>query len=132
MNKKSLVLLLMLLMVSTTRVLGMNTYSENSQKENIVLDEKKSWENSERPRSLDKLIWTCYYENGSVYLNVPFELGSVTLTVTNLATGEVWNYRQESGFGWIVLPTSQAQGSYMVEVKTEFQGDYIGYYNIQN
>ena len=130
MNKKSLVLLLMLLMAGTTRVLGMDTYSENSQKEDVVLDEKKSWENSEIPRSLDKLIWTCYYENGSVYLNVPFELGSVTLTVTNLATGEVWNYRQESGFGWIVLPTSQVQGCYMVEVGTQSNGEYIGYYAI--
>lgn len=128
MNKKSLVLLLMLLMVSTTRVLGMNTYSENSQKEDVVLQEKDSWENSELPRSLDRLIWTCYYENGSVFLNVPFELGIVTLTVTNLATGEVWNYRQESGFGWIVLPTSQVQGYYQVEVETESNGEYIGYY----
>lgn len=132
MNKKSLVLLLMMLMTSTSMVLGINTYSDDSQKKDVVLDKTNTWDESDLPRSLDKLIWTCYYENGSVYLNVPFELGSVTLTVTNLATGEVWNYRQESGFGWIVLPTSQAQGSYMVEVKTEFQGDYIGYYNIQN
>lgn len=132
MNKKSFVLLLMMLMTSTSIVFGMNTYSEDSQKEDVALDEKKSWDKSEFPRSNNSIIWTCYYENGSVYLNVPFELGSVTLTVTNLATGEVWNYRQESGFGWIVLPTSQAQGSYMVEVGTEFQGDYIGYYNIQN
>lgn len=130
MNKKSLVLLLMMLMTSTSIVFGMNTYSEDSQKEGVVLDEKKSWDKSEFPRSNNSIIWTCYYENGVIYLNVPFELGSVTLTVTNLATGEVWNYRQESGLGWIVLPTSQAQDSYMVEVGTESNGEYIGYYSI--
>ncbi|MBQ8889091.1 MAG: hypothetical protein IJY59_06345 [Bacteroidaceae bacterium] len=94
------------------------------------MNEKKSWDNSTLPRSLDRLIWNCYYESGVIYLNVPFEMGSVTLTVTNLATGETWNYRQESGFGWIVLPTSQSQDNYQVEVVTESSGEYIGYYNL--
>lgn len=130
MNKKSLVLLLMMLMASTSMVLGINTYSDDSQKKDVVLDKTNTWDESDLPRSLDRLIWTCYYESGVVYLNVPFEMGSVTLTVTNLATGESWNYRQESGFGWIVLPTSQSQGTYMVEVGTESNGNYIGYYNL--
>ena len=130
MNKKCLVLLLMMLMTSTSIVFGMNTYSEDSQKEDVVLDEKKSWDKSEFPRSNNSIIWTCYYENGVIYLNVPFEIGSVTLTVTNLATGESWNYRQESGTGWIVLPTSQSHGNYQVEVVTKSSGEYIGYYDL--
>ena len=130
MNKKSLILLLMMLMASTSMVLGINTYSDDSQKKDVVLDEKESWNESESPRSLDRLIWTCYYESGVVYLNVLFEMGSVTLTVTNLATGESWNYRQESGTGWIVLPTSQSHGNYQVEVVTKSSGEYIGYYDL--
>ena len=130
MNKKSLILLLMMLMASTSMVLGINTYSDDSQKKDVILDEKESWNESESPRSLDRLIWTCYYENGMVYLNVLFEMGSVTLTVTNLATGESWNYRQESGTGWIVLPTSQSHGNYQVEVVTKSSGEYIGYYDL--
>lgn len=120
----------MMLMASTSMVLGINTYSDDSQKKDVVLDEKESWNESESPRSLDRLIWTCYYENGMVYLNVLFEMGSVTLTVTNLATGESWNYRQESGTGWIVLPTSQSHGNYQVEVVTKSSGEYIGYYDL--
>lgn len=130
MNKKSLVLLLMLFIASTSVFYGMCLSCDDKKKEDIVLNEKNSWENSDRPRSLDILVWTCYYENGSVYLNVPFELYSVTLTVTNLTTGKTWNYRQESGSGWIVLPTSQSQGNYQVEVVTESCGEYIGYYNL--
>lgn len=130
MRKKSLVLLLMMLMASTSMVLGINTYSNDSQKKDIVLDKTDTWDESDKPRSLDRLIWTCYYENGGVYLNVPFEMGSVTLTVTNLVTGETWNYRQESGFGWIVLPATQSKGNYQVEVATESNGNYIGYYNL--
>ena len=130
MNKKSLILLLMMLMASTSMVLGINTFNDDSQKEDIVLNETNVWNESDKPRSLDRLIWACYYENGFVYLNVPIELGSVTLTVTNLATGETWNYRQESGTGWIVLPTSQSQGNYQVEVVTESSGEYIGYYDL--
>lgn len=128
-NKKSL-LLSLLLIISTSIVSGMNSYCEESQKEDVTLNEKKSWENSDKPRSLDKLNWTCYYENGFVYLNVPSGIGVVTLTVTNLTTGEVWNYRQDSGFGWIILPTAETQGNYMVEVGTESYGNYIGYYTL--
>ena len=128
MNKKKL-LLSLLLIISTSIVSGMNSTTEESQKD-IALNEKKSWENSDKPRSLDKLNWTCYYENGFVYLNVPSGIGVVTLTVTNLTTGEVWNYRQDSGFGWIILPTAETQGNYMVEVGTESYGNYIGYYTL--
>ena len=130
MYKKSLILFLMLFIASNSVIYGMCLSSDDKKKEDIVLNEKNSWENSDRPRSLDMLVLTCYYENGVVYLNVPLELGSVTLTVTNLATGESWNFRQESGFGWITLPTSQSQGNYQVEVVTESNGNYIGYYNL--
>ena len=131
MNKKSFVLLLMMLIASTSISSSMSSIFEDSKKKDVVLRNKNSWDsNSEKPRSLDSLIGTCYYENGNVYLNVPIELCSVTLTVTNLATGEAWNYRQESGFGWIVLPTSQSQGNYQVEVVTKSSGEYIGYYDL--
>lgn len=115
----------MLLIASSSVVLGMNSNCDEKKKEDIVLDEKNSWENSDLPRSLDMLIWTCYYENGSVYLNVPFEMDSVTLTVTNTTTGEVWTLPQESVLGWISLPTSEVQGNYMVEVKTKHHGESI-------
>lgn len=128
MNKKNLVLLLMLLVISNSIIYGMSVSSDD--KENIVLDKSNSWENSERPRSLDMLVWTCYYENGKVYLNVPFEIGCVSLTITNITTGEVWSFKQESGWGWISLPTSETSGNYRVEVRTESHGDYIGYYNL--
>ena len=130
MNRKSLVLFLMLLIASNSVVSGMNLFCDEKKKEDIVLDEDNSWENSDKPRSLDMLVWTCYYENGSVYLNVPFEMDSVTLTVTNTTTGEVWTLRQEFVLGWISLPTSEAPGSYMVEVETEHHGEYIGFYNL--
>lgn len=62
MNKKSFVLLLMMLMASTSMVLGINTYSDDSQKKDVVLDKTNTWDESDLPRSLDRLIWTCYYE----------------------------------------------------------------------
>ena len=126
------ILMLLLTMAGYQLSFANNHSCEDENKTDIVLVKGNADDETKHARIPTNLTLTCYYENGTVYLNVPFELGSVTLTVTNLATSEVWNYRQESGFGWIVLPTSQAQGSYMVEVKTEFQGDYIGYYNIQN
>lgn len=129
MNKKSLVLLLMLLITSNSIVYGMNVSS--ADKENIVLDEKESWNESDKPRSLDRLVWTCYYENGSVYLNIPFEVGCVSLIVTNMESGEVWSFRQESGWGWISLSTSEVSGNYRVVVNTEFHRDYIGYYILE-
>lgn len=130
MSKKILVLFLMLSMVSNSFVSGMSISSKDAKKEDVVLDEKKSWDDSERPRSLDMLVWTCYYENGILYLNASCEVGWVKLTVTNLATGEVWSLRQASSLGWMNLQTSSDQGNYMVEVETESSGEYVGYYNL--
>lgn len=127
---KVFVLMLLLTMTGYQLSFANNHSGEDENKTDIVLVKGNADDESKHARIPANLVFTCYYENGSVYLNVPFELGSVTLTVTNLATSEVWNYRQESGFGWIVLPTSQAQGSYMVEVGTESNGEYIGYYNL--
>ena len=128
MNKKSLILLLMLLVTGNFTVYGMNVSS--GDKENIVLDKNNSWSESDKPRSLDRLDWTCYYENGKVYLNVPFEIACISLTVTNMTTGEAWSFEQELSFGWISLPTSEASGSYRVKVRRESNGDYIGYYTL--
>lgn len=127
---KVFVLMLLLTMTGYQLSFANNHSGEDENKTDIVLVKGNADDESKHARIPTNLVLTCYYENGSVYLNLPFELGSVTLTVTNLATSEVWNYRQESGFGWIVLPTSQAQGSYMVEVGTESNGEYIGYYNL--
>lgn len=130
MNKKISVLFLMLLMTSASMVLGMNTYCKDSQKKDVVLDEKESWNENDKPRSLDTLVWTCYYENEILYLNASCEVGWVKLTVTNLTTGEAWSLRQASSLGWMNLQTSSDQGNYMVEVETESSGEYIGYYNL--
>lgn len=127
---KVFVLMLLLTMTGYQLSFANNHSGEDENKTDIVLVKGNADDESKHARIPTNLVLTCYYENGSVYLNVPFELGSVTLTVTNLATSEVWNYRQEFGFGWIVLPTSQVQGNYMVEVGTESNGEYIGYYNL--
>ena len=130
MNKKILVLFLMLLVASSSIVSAMNTFSMDAKKEDIVLDEKNSWDESNKPRNLDELVLTCYYENGAVYLNASHNIGNINFTVTNLITGEVWTLQQEFVLGWISLPTSEVQGNYMVEVKTEHHGEYIGYYDL--
>lgn len=100
------------------------------QKKDVVLSKKTSVDNNQRPRSPRKLVLDCYYEDGYVYLYTSFEIGVIDMTIRNLSTGEVLNYAQESGFGWISFPASTADGNYMVEMGTESYGDYIGYYEL--
>ena len=58
MNKKILVLFLMLLVASSSIVSAMNTFSMDAKKEDIVLDEKNSWDESNKPRNLDELVFS--------------------------------------------------------------------------
>lgn len=132
MNKKILILSLLTLLTFNSILWGKPslTPNENPRREDIVLDDNNSWDENDLPRSLNTLDLTCYYENGNVFLNIPFETGTLILSVTNLSTGQVWTIRQDYGFGWISMPTSNMEGSYCVEVQTNLYGDYIGYYTI--
>lgn len=131
MNAKVLSLWMLLLMGGSLNVSGMEVFNvDSTKKEDVVIDKNKgnSWENGDRPRTQDIFFVTCQYEDETVYLNFLANIGWVELTVTNLSTGDTWNTTQLSTLGSLSLQTSTDSGNYKVEIKTELDGNYIGYF----
>lgn len=132
MNAKVLSLWMLLLMGGSLNVSGMEVFNvDSTKKEDVVIDRNKgnSWENGDRPRTQDIFFVTCQYEDETVYLNFLANIGWVELTVTNLSTGDTWNTTQLSTLGSLSLQTSTDSGNYKVEIKTELDGNYIGYFS---
>lgn len=130
MNLKNLFLLFILSVYSSIAP-AMNFLSDKSlSKVDIYIGGKNANKNTEIPRSPAKSIFTCYYEDGNIYLNVPFELGVIDVTIQNLSTGETWNYSWDSEPVWVCFPASDMEGEYVIEIETESHGDYIGYYDL--
>ena len=132
MKAKVLTLWMLLLVGGSLNVLGMEVFNvDSTKKEDVVIDRDKnnSWEESNGPRMQDISLVTCQYEDETVYLNFLTNIGWVELTVTNLSTGDTWNSTQLSSFGGLSLQTSTDSGNYKVEIKTELDGNYIGYFN---
>lgn len=131
MKAKVLTLWMLLLVGGSLNVLGMEVFNvDSTKKEDVVIDRDKnnSWEESNGPRMQDISLVTCQYEDETVYLNFLANIGWVELTVTNLSTGDTWNTTQLSTLGSLSLQTSTDSGNYKVEIKTELDGNYIGYF----
>lgn len=131
MKAKLLVLFLLLSIGSSLSISGMEVYNVDVvEKVDIPIDKDKenSWGKDERPRTQDIFLVTCQYEDETVYLNFLTNIGWVELTVTNLSTGDTWNTTQLSTLGSLSLQTSTDPGNYKVEIKTELDGNYIGYF----
>ena len=131
MKTKLFVLFLLLSLGSSLKVLGMEVLSADAAEKgdvNLERNEGNSWDKDERPRTQDIFLLTCHYEDEMVYLNFLADVGLVKLTVTNLTTGDSWTAMQLSSIGRLYLPTSTNSGNYMVEIETELNGNYIGFF----
>lgn len=131
MKAKVLALFMLLSIGSSLNVSGMEVcYADSNEKEDVALDRDKgnSWGDGNGPRAQDIFLLTCHYEDEVVYLNFLADVGLVKLTVTNLTTSDSWTATQLSTLGSLYLQTSINSGNYMVEIETELDGNYIGYF----
>lgn len=117
-------------MFDKTILLYQTNFVDSTKKEDVVIDKNKnnSWEESNGPHMQDIFLLTCHYEDEMVYLNFLADVGLVKLTVTNLTTGDSWTAMQLSSIGRFYLPTSTISCNYMVNIETELDGNYIGYF----
>lgn len=131
MKTKLLVLFMLLSIGGSLEALGMKVFSvdvADKREVSVKREDGYSWDTSNGPRSQDIYLVTCQYEDETVYLNFLANIGWVELTVTNLSTGDTWNTTQLSTLGSLSLQTSTDSGNYKVEIKTELDGNYIGYF----
>ena len=131
MKAKLLVLFLLLSIGSSLSVSGMKVFSADAAEKGDVpvrRDDGYTWDEVNGPRTQNTSLLTCHYEDEMVYLNFLADVGLVKLTVTNLTTGDSWVATQLSTLGSLYLQTSTNSGNYMVEIETELDGNYIGYF----
>ena len=91
---------------------------------NIELYKGQATDDDTYPRTLIPI--TCVYADGMIQLTLLGELDEITLTVINQMTGEQW-----SALDTLILPTSTASGSYLVQILTEDGDMYWGTYTLQ-
>ena len=85
-----------------------------------------------RPNSLDPEPFYCTYEStvGSVCIDFMENVGLVSITVSNLSTGETVYGTADSIDGSAVLYTSGKPGSYILQIETESGDIYEGEFSI--
>ena len=89
----------------------------------VELEKGDSTKKDTYPRTLIPVL--CTYTNGVIQLIFLEDLGEYTLIVTNQQTGEHW-----SAINDLALPTSTANGTYLVQIETEDGSKYWGTYTL--
>ena len=71
--------------------------------------------------------FAAYYQNGAIYISTSAEFSSITVTVENETTGQIWNSTTDisDGMGEICISDGSA-GCYTVEIMTEFGECFTG------
>ncbi len=78
----------------------------------------------ERPRSLSAVSGCC--ANGTIQLYFAQDMGLVSVTVTNITTGNVWYSDAESSDGVIFIDIEPIAGCYTITIETQTAGAYYG------
>lgn len=78
-------------------------------------------------RGVASIPFTAYYQGGTIYVSNCAEFSSITITVENETTGQVWNSTTDisDGMGEISI-TGGGAGSYTVEIVTEYNECFTG------
>ena len=102
----------------------------NVEKKDVILDKGNEDDETKHARNPVYIPLNCYYKQGYIYLNTFTDLGEIFITITNLETGEWWEYVNISNSELICILTSSAIGNYMVKIVTENDGSYFGYFTL--
>ena len=76
------------------------------------------------PRSLSAVSGWC--ANGTIQLYFSQDMGLVSVTVTNITTGNVWYSDAESSDGVVIIAFEPTPGNYTVTIETQTSGTYYG------
>lgn len=127
---KARILITLLTIIGYFPCFGNSQSYVNEEKKDVVLDKGNEDDETKHARNPIYIPLTCYYIQGYIYLNTFTDLGEIFITITNLETGEWWEYVNISNSELICIPTSSAIGNYMVKIVTENDGSYFGYFTL--
>ena len=82
-------------------------------------------------RGVVDIPFTAYYQAGTIYISTSAEFTSISITITNESTGQVWNSATDisDGMGEICIFDGGA-GSYIVEIVTEYGECFTGSFRL--
>lgn len=66
------------------------------------------------------------YADGVLMIDFAVDFGSVSVTIVNTTTGEMWFESGDSASGTISIAVAPLSGNYLVTVETQTDGVYIG------
>ena len=119
-------ILLLLMSLFSLQMYGGTVSMDVQEKEevDVKLEKGEPYKDVDtHPRTLIPIV--CVYVDGEVQLTLLEDLGEMTLTVTNQATGEQW-----SAMNALRLQTSTVTGTYLVQITTEDGSTYYGTYTL--
>ncbi len=88
-------------------------------------------ENSQSgPRMPAHIPIYCEYENGVLYFGFSYDLGAVTVTVTNEDTNQQWQAVLQTSSGYNSMNISEDTGCYHIEITTINNVVYQGNFEI--
>ena len=119
-------ILLLLMSLFSLQMYGGTVSMDVQEKEevDVKLEKGEPYKDVDtHPRTLIPIV--CVYVDGEVQLTLLGDLGELTLTVTNQATGEHW-----SAMNALRLQTSTVTGTYLVQITTEDGSTYYGTYTL--
>ena len=83
---------------------------------------------SDGPRMPEYIPIQCEYENGELIFEFDYDLGAVTVTVTNEDTNQQWQTVLQTSSGYNSMNISEDTGCYHIEITTinnvVYQGDF--------
>lgn len=82
-----------------------------------------------RPKAPEFISIFCQYEGGQLFFGSYFDLGSVTVNVTNENTGEQWQAVLQTSAS-ASMNVSEDTGNYHIEITTMNNKVYYGEYEI--
>ena len=82
-------------------------------------------------RGVVSIPFTAYYQGGTIYVSNCAEFSSITITVENETTSQVWYSTTDisDGMGEICIANGSA-GSYSVEIVTEYDEIFYGTFTL--
>ncbi|MBR5205250.1 MAG: DUF3244 domain-containing protein [Bacteroidaceae bacterium] len=105
-------------------------YDEDENKTDIIIEKGEGDDTNKHARIPIYDPITCYYMKGNIYVTTLTDLGEIQISITCLETGSFWKSVNDSNSGTICVPTSSANGNYMVRIVTANGDVYYGYYNL--
>ena len=110
--------------------MGTTAKAEINDSIDIPITTGDSNNHSNKPKAPDRVPVLCMYEDGVLYFGFNYDLGAVTITVTNENTNQQWLAFLQTSSNYNTMNISEDSGCYHIEITTLSNIVYYGNFEI--